>query len=104
MFACLHVPDFSVQAALLSEPALARNVLKQSPLAILDGPANLPRVFGINGSARQAGIEIGMSKLQVEIYGGVLLRKRIRSLEDSAQEAFLEFAGRFSPRVESATT
>jgi protein ImuB len=101
MFACLYVPDFPVQAALFSEPALARNVLKQSPLAILDGPANLPRVFGINPAARRAGIEIGMTKLQVETYGGVLLRKRIVALEDTAQETLLEFAGRFSPRVES---
>ncbi|HEX4487576.1 MAG TPA: DNA polymerase Y family protein [Terriglobales bacterium] len=101
MFACLYVPDFAVQAALLSEPALARSVLKQSPLAILDGPANLPRVFGINPAARRAEIEIGMTKLQVETYGGVLLRKRIVALEDAAQEVLLEFAGRFSPRVES---
>ena len=45
MFACFYVPDFPVQAALLIELPQARNVFKQSPLAILDGPANLPRVF-----------------------------------------------------------
>jgi protein ImuB len=101
MFACFYVPDFPVQAALLIELPQARNVFKQSPLAILDGPANLPRVFALNPPARQAGIESGMTKLQVETYGGVLLRKRIVSLEDSAQSTLMEFAGGFSPRVES---
>jgi protein ImuB len=101
MFACLYVPDFPVQAALLAELPQARDILKQSPLAILDGPANLPRVIALNWSARNAGIETGMTKLQVETYGGVLLRKRIADLEDSAQNVLLEFAGGFSPRVES---
>ena len=101
MFACFYVPDFPVQAALLIELPQARNVFKQSPLAILDGPANLPRVFALNPPALQAGIESGMTKLQVETYGGVLLRKRIVSLEDSAQSTLMEFAGGFSPRVES---
>jgi protein ImuB len=101
MFACLYVPDFPVQAALLSELVLTRNALKQSPLAILDGPANLPRVFAINHAARRTGIEIGMTKLQVETYGDVLFRKRIAAIEESAQNTLLEFAGRFSPCVES---
>ncbi len=101
MFACLYVPDFPVQAALLTEPAQARNALKRAPLVILDGPANLPRVFATNDASRHAGIEIGMTKLQVETYGGILLHKRIVALEDSAQSTLLEFTGRFSPRVES---
>ncbi len=101
MFACLYVPDFPVQAALLTEPAPARNALKRAPLAILDGPVNLPRVFATNDAARHARIELGMTKLQVETYGGILLRKRMADLEDSAHNVLLEFAGRFSPRVES---
>jgi len=66
MFACFYVPDFPVQAALLIELPQARNVFKQSPLAILDGPANLPRVFALNQPARQAGIESGMSTIDVD--------------------------------------
>ncbi len=101
MFACLYVPDFPVQASLLSEQAQARKILKQSPLAILDGPANLPRVFALNQPARSAGIETGMTKLQVETYGGVGLRKRSISSEAAAQATLLDYAGGFSPRVES---
>ncbi|MFZ3265544.1 MAG: hypothetical protein WA172_16175, partial [Terriglobales bacterium] len=90
-----------MQASLLPEPAENREALQQSPLALLDGPANLPRVFAINAAARRAGIQIGMAKLQVETYGGILLRKRSRATEEFAQSALLDFAGRFSPRVES---
>src|SRR5271157_1551565 len=103
MFACFYVPDFPVQASLLSEPAETRTALRSSPLAILDGPANLPRVFATNAAARRAGIQTGMTKLQVETYGGVLLRKRSITLEESAQTALLDCAATFSPRVESTT-
>src|SRR5271169_1507778 len=101
MFACFYVLDFSVQASLLAEPAETRGALQQTPLAILDGPANLPRVFATNAAARRAGIEPGMTKLQVETYGGILLRKRSIAAEESAQAALLGYAATFSPRVES---
>ena len=42
-----------------------------------------------------------MTKLQVETYGGVLLRKRSLADEESAQATLVNFAGTFSPRVES---
>ncbi|MGA7687370.1 MAG: hypothetical protein WCC32_15020 [Terriglobales bacterium] len=101
MFACFYIPDFAVQAALLPELAETRAALWASPLAILDGPANLPRVFATNMAARRAGIQTGMTKLQVETYGGVLLGKRSLVEEDSAQAMLVNFAGTFSPRVES---
>lgn len=101
MFACFYIPDFPVQACLLPEPAETRAALKQSPIAVLDGPANLPRVFATNAAARRAGIQIGMTKLQVETYGGVLLRKRAIAAEESAQTVLVDYADTFSPRVES---
>jgi protein ImuB len=101
MFACLLAPDFSIQAALLAEPKDMREVLRRSPMAVLDGPANLLKVVGLNDPARSVGIEIGMTKLQVETCGGVLLRKRSAENEDSAQDALLACASAFSPRVES---
>jgi protein ImuB len=42
-----------------------------------------------------------MTKLQVETCNGVLLRKRSPAYEESAQEALLDCAAKFSPRVES---
>ncbi|HVO61642.1 MAG TPA: DNA polymerase Y family protein [Terriglobales bacterium] len=103
MFACLYVPDFVVQASLLTEPAETRVDLKQSPIAILEGPASLPRVFATNPTARRAGIQAGMTKLQVETYGGVLLRKRMVAEEESAQAVLVSLASSFSPRVESTS-
>jgi len=101
MFACLYVPDFSVQAALLPESADAREILWRSPIVILDGPANLLKVTALNDPARKIGLEAGMTKLQVETRGGVLLRKRSLENENSAQTELLECANFFSPRVES---
>jgi len=75
MFACLLVPDFPVQAALLLEPKDTRELLRRSPIAVLDGPSNLPKVEALNDLARDVGIEVGMTKLQVETCGGVLLQK-----------------------------
>lgn len=101
MFACLFAPDFPVQAALRLEPEDKREVLKQSPIAILEGPASLLRVMATNEPARLAGIEIEMSKLQAETCGRVWLRKRFPANENAAQMALLDCATSFSPRVES---
>jgi protein ImuB len=101
MFACLLAPDFAVQATLLEEPKESRDALRRSPIAILDGPPNLLKVAALNDAARKAGIEIGMTKLQVETCGGVLVRNRSADSEDFAQDQLLECAGMFSPRLES---
>src|SRR5215470_3941719 len=101
MFACMFAPDFPVQAVLRLEPEDTREVLKQSPIAILDGPASLPRVVATNEPARLAGIELQMTKLQAETCGRAWLRKRSPAIEDAAQAALLDCATSFSPRVES---
>ncbi len=101
MFACLFVPDFSVQAALLLEPKDSREALRRSPVVVLDGPSSLLKVVAQNEIARKIGIKIGITKLQVETCDGVLLRERSADNEDSAQAQLLECANTFSPRVES---
>lgn len=103
MFASLYAPDFRVQAALRLEPAERREISKQSPVAILEGPATLLRVIGINDPARAAGIEIGMTKLQAEACSRASLRKRSITQEESARAALLDCAFAFSPRVESTS-
>jgi len=101
MFACFYIPDFPVQASLLPEPPGTRTALNRLPIAVLDGPANLPRVFATNSAARRAGIQTGMTKLQAEICPGIELRKRSLAEEESAQFVLLDCAAKFSPRVES---
>jgi protein ImuB len=103
MFACFYIPDFPVQACWLPEPVETWKALQACPLAVLDGPPNLLRVFATNPAARRAGIQTGMTKLQVETYGGIALRKRSIAAEESAQTALLDYASTFSPRVESSS-
>ena len=102
MFACLYTPDFPVAAALCFEPEHQRELLKQSLVVIVDGPASLLRVIAANEKARLAGIEVGMTKLQAETWGGVVTRKRSAQNEDAAQALLLDCARAFSPRVESS--
>src|SRR5437016_12788123 len=101
MFACLFAPDFPVQAACRMEAENTRQTLKQSPVAILDGPANLSRVVATNKAARSAGIQIGMTKLQVETCSRVSMKKRFLANEDATQAALLDCGRAFSPCAES---
>ncbi len=101
MFACLFVPDFPVQSVLRAEPEERRHILNASPVVVLDGPASLQRAFALNQQARMAGIQIGMTKLQVESCGKATVRRRSLQQEESAQAALLDCAHSFSPFVES---
>jgi protein ImuB len=103
MFACLYTPDFPVQAALYLEPEDRRELLKQSSVVVVDGPASLLRVIAANQNARRAGIADGMTRLQAESFGGVVTRKRRAQNEGAAQAALLDCARAFSPRVESTS-
>jgi protein ImuB len=103
MFCCLYVPDFPVQAALRLEAEGKREILKQSAVAVLEGPAALMRVVATNEPARLAGVEKGMTRPQAETCGRVVLRKRSLGSEYAAQAALLDCARSFSPRVESTS-
>ena len=97
LFGCMYAPDFPVQAALRGS---LRSFLSDA-VAVLDGPESLLKVVACNEMARVAGVAIGMTKLQAESCGEVLLEKRVAEQEESAQAALLEFGYRFSPRLES---
>jgi protein ImuB len=101
MFACLYIPDFSVQAVLRTEPEHSSVTFDQTPVAVLDGPATIQRVIALNPAARCAGAEIGMTRLQLEACERIVIRKRSPALEKSARAALLDCAHSFSPRVEA---
>jgi protein ImuB len=103
LFACVFASNFVVQAALRCEPTEKRIVLSQRPVAIVDGPDSLPRVFACNQKAQLAGIEVGMTKAQAEQSLGAIVRKRVIAHEHAAQAALIDCASSFSPRVESTT-
>jgi protein ImuB len=70
-------------------------------VAVFEGKPPLERVAAANERARALGIEPGMSRLQVEEFGGgVELRRRSPAQEEAAHAALLDAACAFSPRVE----
>jgi protein ImuB len=94
-FACIFVPDFPVEALLRAEPEL-----RGQSVAVLEGKPPLQKVFAVNESARNAGVELGMTKLQIEACAGLTLRARSPVQEEAAHAALLDCAQSFSPRVE----
>lgn len=100
-FGCIFVPHFAAQAAMRGE--LNEKLEWNQPLAILDGPDALLRVFACNPAAQVAGVEIGMTKVQAEQCPGLVLRKRVPSYEKAAHSALVDCAHGFSPMVESTS-
>jgi protein ImuB len=96
-FACIFVPDFSVEALLRAEPEL-----RSKAVAVLEGKAPLQKIFALNEKARHAGILPEMTKLQVEACSDMVLRPRSSLQEAAAHAALLDCAQSFSPRVEDA--
>ena len=101
LFACIFVPRFIVQASLRCEPEEKRQAWSHRPIAVLDGPESLPRVIACNERAQLAGIDPGITKAQTAQCPDILLRKRIPKQEQAAQDALLDCAAEFSPKVES---
>ena len=85
MFACIFIPDFPVQALTRYEPELCCR-----PIAIFTGRPPLEKVVALNESARQAGVEIGATKSQLEAWESLILRARSESQETSAHAALLD--------------
>ena len=120
-FACIHIPDFLMQAVVRSEPVfpcpLTGDALALHPhgriqgkggrarhggqaLALVEGTPPLCRVVAANDAAMAAGIEAGMAKAQAEQFRGVEIRRRSPEQEKNAHAALLDLGGSFSPRVE----
>jgi protein ImuB len=95
MFACIFIPDFSVQAIIRFEPEL-----RARPVAVLTGRPPLEKVLALNERARQTGVEVGATKSLLEAWGNLVLRARSESQEAAAHAALLDCAQSFSPEVE----
>ena len=93
-YAAIYVPDFLVVAVMRMEPALRGNAL-----AVLEGKPPVVTVAAMNEAAAEAGIELGMTKLQAAAYASEL-RQRSPAQEAAAHAALLDCAQAFSPRVE----
>src|SRR5688572_5029415 len=94
--ACFFVPMFPLAARLRSEPELL-----QEALVIVEGNGNNAHVVAATRRARTKGIGAGMSLAQARsILPKLIARGRDNECERTAQEALLEVAEAFSPRVE----
>ncbi len=63
MFACIYIPDFSVEAIVRVEPWL-----REQAVVVLEGKSPLVRVVALNEKARGLGMEAGMTKLQAAVF------------------------------------
>lgn len=94
--ACLTVPLFPLAARLRSEPELDGEAL-----AVLEGQGDRARVVGATRTARKSGVRPGMTLPQARaVLPGLVARGRDPECERAAEEALLEVAEGFSPRVE----
>lgn len=98
MFACIFIPDLSVQAIVRFEPEL-----RTRAVTALSGRPPLEKVVALNERARQSGVEIGTTKAQLEAWENLVLRARSESQEASAHTAVLDCAQLFSPEVEDTS-
>ena len=96
-FACIFVPDFPAEALVRAEPEL-----RSQALAVLEGKPPLQKIVSVNEKARDAGVSLGMTKLQIEGCTEIALRDRSELQESTAHQALLDCAHSFSPRVEGA--
>jgi protein ImuB len=96
--ACLYVPLFPLAARLRSEPDL-----KSDALAIVEGNGTTAHILAATRRARLKGVRPGQSLAQARsLVPKLIARIRDRECERTAQEALLEVAETFSPRIEDA--
>jgi protein ImuB len=96
--ACIILPLFPLAARLRSEPELSREAL-----AVVEGNGNAARIVAANRLARGAGLKPGQTLPQARaLCPKLVARPCDDECERAAQEALLEVAERFSPRVEDA--
>ncbi|HEX9986406.1 MAG TPA: DNA polymerase Y family protein [Thermoanaerobaculia bacterium] len=96
--ACFLVPLFPLAARLRSEPELL-----QEAVAIVEGNGPAAHVVAATRRARSKGVRTGHSLAQARsIIPKLIARGRDPECERTAQEALLEVAETFSPRVEDA--
>jgi protein ImuB len=96
--ACIFLPLFPLAARLRSEPELIREAV-----VVTEGNGNAARVVAGTRLAREAGVKPGHTLPQARaLCPKLVARPRDEECERTAQEALLEVAESFSPRVEDA--
>lgn len=100
MFLAVYIPDFLAEAILRSRPES-----RHRALAVVEGVPPLSYVVALNGRAREAGLAIGMTKVESEVLvqrAGVVM-ERDRLAEQSAHAAMVDAVCAVSPKVEETS-
>jgi protein ImuB len=97
-YAAIYLPQFPVASWLHADPTVASQAL-----AIIEGKAPLQRIISLNRDATKLGLSRGMTKVQAEAIGALLLRDRSNEEEQRVFEILCKVAQRFSPRIEVVT-
>src|SRR5205823_1646981 len=96
--ACFYVPMFPLAARLRSEPSL-----REEAVAVVEGNGGNAHVVAATRRARKKGIAPGQTLAQARsIMPKLIARGRDAECERTAQEALIEVAETFSPRLEDA--
>jgi len=96
--AAFYVPMFPLAARLRSEPSL-----REEAVAVVEGNGGGARVVAATRRARKKGITPGQTLAQARsIMPKLIARSRDAECERTAQEALIEVAETFSPRIEDA--
>ncbi len=98
-FAAFHIAEFPVVAWRRACPELYSEAL-----VIVEGGPPQEKVVSLSESAKAAGIERGMSKVQAETAGPIRCRSRQIAEETGAFTEAVEIAERFSPRIEAVAS
>ncbi len=95
LYVCVHVPRFPAQALMRLRPELHR-----SSVVVLAGDPPLEQVCSFNINASKAGIRMGMTRAELDLFTGLCVLIRSELEEGIAHSLLLEVAGSFTPRIE----
>ncbi len=95
LYASIHAAEFPAQALLR-----LRTDLRAQPVSVLDGPTLQETVCSLNRHAVRIGAVPCMTRLEAEGINGLHLLPRSKEVETAARAVLMEYAAKFSPRIE----
>jgi protein ImuB len=98
-YACVEVREFPLQAMLRLRPEM-----RGKPVVILDGEPPFQQVCAISPGGYALNIELGMTKLDLELFPSAVVLPRAHAEEVAARGALLQCAAGFSPRIEELSS
>jgi protein ImuB len=99
LYACLYAKEFPAQAMLR-----LRSKLREQPCVVLSGEPPAQQVCSCNTKARLAGVNHGMTRVELEMISSVSVLSRSFAEEAIAKSAMMECAGTFSPSIEDQSS